>query len=360
VPARAQGAGKEFPGRVNLSVSRPSPVPYRGWPLPPGQAAAAKPLAVAGKVDGERLVFLDVDGNGKFDDAGIDGWTLEGCRAMVPVQPRIFVGMRSISLRFPESGFELRYDASAIGGTDKALEGLKTLNLLRLRNGIPPVDMDSGLSAACLKHARYCQKNGFAFKEDPAKPEASKEGASAAANSIAGWMDPAAFARACYAQFFAREMLFHPLVEVVGIGEAGDLSLIDTRSRHLARSWNWPVLVPAPGAVDVPRAFCVPEDPAVYPEGTEPGFPITLLFETEEVKLGTAELRLGGAKGPLVPCLVSAPGRPAVQDRPRNASSIGLVPRQVLAPRTKYTVLVSYVYRGVMEDRAWDFTTATE
>jgi len=221
VPARAQGAGKEFPGRVNLSVSRPSPVPYRGWPLPPGQAAAAKPLAVAGKVDGERLVFLDVDGNGKFDDAGIDGWTLEGCRAMVPVQPRIFVGMRSISLRFPETGFELRYDASAIGGTDKALEGLKTLNLLRLRNGIPPVDMDSGLSAACLKHARYCQKNGFAFKEDPAKPEASKEGASAAANSIAGWMDPAAFARACYAQFFAREMLFHPLVEVVGSARPG-------------------------------------------------------------------------------------------------------------------------------------------
>ena len=53
-----------------------SPRIRRSYALPDDRSAVEKPVARKGTLEKRLFFFFDVDGNGKFNDLGVDGWAL--------------------------------------------------------------------------------------------------------------------------------------------------------------------------------------------------------------------------------------------------------------------------------------------
>ena len=356
--ARAEGEDEEFPGRAALSVLEPKRPFLWNYLLPFGRKAVEAPACrLAKRVAGANLVFVDLDGNGRFDDLGVDGWTTEGGTHIVPLDPMIVVGALETRLKFSEDGKEVRFRFSPASGSRDVLEGLELLNSLRLRNGLPTVTTDPALSRACEAHARYCNIHGVTHDEVPGNSGWTEEGARAGkAASVGGSASPADAVATLYCQFYHRFTITDPTTRAIGFGMDGGTFVLDGTTGRKSRPWKWPAVIPAPGSVGQPREYDTMESPRPWSGEGDPGFPITLQFlfpETRDVK---AEMR-AGAKGKAVPFYLSWPGTPANDKFQDNFFSICVLPAARLAARTEYSFKVSWVHKGEAGEVAGAFTT---
>jgi hypothetical protein len=357
--AGAGDAKDDLPGKAALGKHEAKQPFLWSYLLPEGRTAAAAPVCrLAKKVAGANLVFADLDGNGRFDDPGVDGWTVEGNAYLVPFETPLVVGAQEVRVQFAPDSSEIRFRAAAIPGTPACVDGLALLNELRLRNGIPPVSLDAGLSRACELHSAYCSQNGITHDEVRGRPGYTEEGERAGkASSVAGTPSPSDAVAALYCEFYHRFSVTDPWTRTVGIGVSGHFTTLDGSSSRADRPWRWPVVVPAPGTAGQPRDFDRRERPVPYPERLVPGLPITLLFTGNDVREVKAELRAGPKGRAAVPFLLSWPGNPANPAFPDNFSAIALIPEARLEADTAYSYRVSFVEGGKPGEVAGEFTT---
>lgn len=353
------GTAKTKPYRKTLAFGR-------GYRLPVGIAAAAKPAVREAKIDGERLLIVDVDANGRFDDPLVDAWTFLARpvgtkrRFLFPLESAITLGVQAIHVEVARDGSSVAYRIEPVAGAERFARGLARLNDLRIRNGIPPVLGDEALMAAAEKHIRYMIRNGsYGHEQTRGAPEYSEEGARAGTYSVIDWgvtLEQAS--ERWWATLFHRLPISDPRDRRVGPARGGSRVMVYVPEPPPSVEWDWPVLVPAPDTEDVPT-HAGREIPLSYPEGTQPGYPITLLFPylRSDVTDVTAELRTKGRRGKAVPVHLSTPARPAHPTISRNHGAICLIPQEALVPRTTYEVRVEYTWEDTVRTRTWSFRT---
>jgi hypothetical protein len=160
--------------------------------------------------------------------------------------------------------------------------------------------------------------------------------------------------------FYHRPDMLLPGLRAVGMGNMGGLAVLDVRSRLSRRDFE-PIAWPHDGKTGVPVAWLSGERPSpiggVEWDGRTAkgwGYPITLTFPSEAITAVEARLRSGGEEREI---FVSSPEKPGNPERPDNESSILIMARAPLAPKTTYTVEISCLYEGKPFQRTWSFTT---
>jgi hypothetical protein len=318
--------------------------------------AAAQPVLRKGRVAGETVFFADVDADGHFDALGVDAWFVGGMRSLLPLEKSAVLKRSKIYWRVESDGSLVRFRAEWMEGSREQLEALRQLNGWRLANGLPPVSLGSTLSDACLKHCKYMERYGMTHTEREGRQSYSPEGAKAGRHSCIGVVDPETSVLRFYASFYHRVPLMHPDTRVVGIAATRHFSCVDGISGRTPRAWRWPVIVPAPDSAGHPTRFGA-EHPRPYPDGLQPGFPITLTFPKGKIADARATLRLRSAEGRELEVVVSSPEKPANMDRPHTRKSICVIPCEALAPRTTYWIQVAWSEEGEPRGTEWRFTT---
>jgi hypothetical protein len=332
----------------------------RLYPLPSGRSGPEAPACLAVTLGRVRLVFSDVDGNGRFDEEGVDGWTVEGQTHLVPLERPFVVGATRYEVSFGEENKKVTWTSEDLEAPAAIVRGLETLNARRLQNGLVPLWLDEEASRRCVLHARYMQINGEqAHEEDPRRPGYTEDGARAGmSSSLGGSEELADMADRICRQFFHRFSALDSQTGAFGLAAAHGYSLVDGASVTSARPWTDPVLVPAPGSRDQPRFFATSERPLAYPEGATPGFPITLQFHGgPDPVVEQAELTALGRKPAPVAVWTSWPGSPANATFPHNYAAICLIPQRPLEPGTTYRVDVRYQRGEETITASWTFET---
>jgi hypothetical protein len=376
-------AKDDLPMKARLSPGKDRRDRSFNFALPTGVVAAAEPKVMTAKIADKDLLFVDIDGNGKFGDVGVDGWIVDSpvYRAFLPLEDTIVLDRTRVTLRIaaddPYVHFKLETpdlpkipaglappELAAAKQQIRDLEGaLEDWNRLRLRSGLPPAFLDPDLTHAAMLHAKYMDRWGMGHDEDATKDGHTDEGAKAGKNSSVGPAPARDEVSFCYGSLYHRLMLFHPDLRNVGIGVAAKFCALDGLSSRAPRPWAWPVLIPAAGNDLVPLGFSG-EKPAPHPDVLTSlerqyaaGFPITLTFPDTKVTDVEAELRVGGFDGAPVEILVSSPEKPANPAQPMNFRSICVIPLHHLLPSTTYSVRVKYKWDGKEAVRKWSFRT---
>ncbi|MHC4939090.1 MAG: CAP domain-containing protein [Planctomycetota bacterium] len=337
-------------GQVRLRAARwPFKVIRCGYRVP-----AEKPGVRKGKVNKLLCYFVDLDGNGTYDDVGVDGWALSGMNYVLPLEPNVVMELARVEWSVDEKGAHVEWKAEPIAIRADQKKVFRQFNYWRLINGLPPVDYDPELSKWCDEHCAWMEKNGFKHAAEEGDGAMSDGGSHAGRSSMLSQEAPGMSVLMMYASFYHRLPLFRPATRSIGIGCSAKYTAIDGMTRQQPREWIYPIIVPAPNSGMQPTHF-PPESPRPYPASVKsPGCPITLTFDQGEVTEVHATLRV---KKKLVPILVSSPEYPANRKRADNRMSICLIPREPLRPKTLYKVEVSYKWNGKEEAKSWVFTT---
>src|SRR5262245_24294342 len=136
-PAAAGPAPAATSGEVKtVAAAMPESVRF-GHPLPAERSAAAKPVGRQAVVDGSALVFVDLDGDGSFDRAGIDGWMPAGPKSVhvLPLESPVVLGRAEYALEPSTDGTSVHWSRTLLAGTSEQLAALEALNGLRVANG---------------------------------------------------------------------------------------------------------------------------------------------------------------------------------------------------------------------------------
>ncbi|MHC4134891.1 MAG: CAP domain-containing protein [Planctomycetota bacterium] len=362
-------AAQAMPKKASL---RPIQLKYelrRNYALPVGVEAAAKPHVRQGRLGRDVTYFIDVDGNGKFNDWGIDGWSLSKMPYVLPLEKTTIIGVSNITWDVAEDGKYVRYRLTPLGITPAQRHILIQFNLWRMMNGLPAVTVDQELSIACTKHCEYMERNGFDHREEEGKSGYTPEGAKAGRRSCLSEMNPWTSVVMFYSTFYHRLPLIDPATRAIGIGKSKRYSAMDGLTRREERAWRYPIIIPAPNTFHHPTHFAL-EIPSPHPDDMKPGFPITMTFRSGAITEVRARLwrkfskaqRKQQKKGEKqeeeeISVLVSWPGQPANPTRPDNRNSVCIIPREPLRPQGDYRVHVTYKLDGEPRDRRWVFRT---
>ncbi|MHC4547744.1 MAG: CAP domain-containing protein [Planctomycetota bacterium] len=322
-----------------------------------GREAAAEPVVRKGRVGKYHTYFVDLDGNGRFNDLGVDAWGLTALNYVLPLQPTAVIELTRLAWRVEEDGSFVHYRATPVPVDPRQAKVFRQFNYWRLINGLPPVDLDPEVSAACAAHCAWMERNGMKHVwqegDSPMTPEGEQAGRRSCLSSEAPGMSVLMF----YSTFYHRLPLFDPGTHAIGIGHSKRYTAIDGMTRREGRAWQYPIIVPAPGTALQPTHF-PPESPRPYPpEITQPGFPITLTFDRGTVTEVRARMWMEKRKPQEIRLLVSSPEHPASQQRPDNRRSICLIPRRPLYGKGFFRVRVSYKLDGESREHEWVFTT---
>jgi len=341
----------------------------RNYTLPGGVEAVTKPQIRKGRLGRDVTYFIDVNGNGKFNEWGIDGWSLSKMPYMLPLEKTAIIGVNDISWEVAEDGKSVHYRLTPLRITPAQRHILIQFNLWRMMNGLPAVTVDQELSLGCTKHCEYMELHGFDHKEEEGKPGYTPEGAKAGRRSCLSEMNPWTSVVMFYATFYHRLPLIDPATRAIGIGASKRYSAMDGLTRREERAWRYPIIIPAPNTFHHPTHFAL-EMPSPHPEDMKPGFPITMTFRSGAITEVRARLwrkfskkeRKRKRKGDKreegrVEVLVSWPGHPANPTRKDNRKSICIIPREPLRPQGNYRVHVAYRLDGEPRDRTWVFRT---
>ncbi len=355
--------------RLKTQVVKKPPVLRVVHRLPKDVKAIEHPAVRAAKIGRTTVLFVDVDGGGRFDDQGIDGWTLGvmPARARVhyvfPLGDKLVLGADEIQVRVASDGTSVDVTSLRTKLSPTERVGLARLNLLRVRNAWPPLPVDAVRSLACAKHVHYMTiHDAYAHEEVEGRAGWSKEGAYAGIHSVIDLQVTLAEAfERWFATLYHRWPLTDPRLTAVGVATGGGYAMCSPLVDKRDDRWVWPVLVPAPESEGQPTR-AGKELPMPYPAGEVAGYPITLQFPEWRSRVSEvrAVLRKKGASGPEVPCRLSWPGVPANPARERNDGTICLIPKRPLAARTSYWVRVSYTWREKPEQRTWTFRTGAD
>ena len=342
---------------LHLTRRRGSSPLRRAYALPDGKAEVAEPTVSTGTIQRRALALVDVNGNGRWDDDGVDGWQEKGGDYLLPYEQPLVLGDLLVDLArvAPDA---LRYRVTPVEAPAEHRAALSALNAVRTRNGIAPVTHDAALSEGCRLHCLYCAANGLAHEEDPERPGYTEAGARAGPRSNV--MTGTTLARAAedaYRTFYHRRAIMQPGTRAVGFGAAHGYVAVDGLSRVEPRPWRWPVILPAPDTDGQPTAYNHGESPHPVPLEPQAGLPITLTWpqgtKIEDVR---ASVETAG-RGSAVRAHVSWPGHPADASIPDNHDTIGVIPGERLRPRTTYRVHVEATVEGRPYERTFEFRT---
>ncbi|MHC4134649.1 MAG: CAP domain-containing protein [Planctomycetota bacterium] len=362
------GRPKEEPAKRTLKESAPlRPQRLKRPPLffyEPGAPAVPAPAGRRATLARHQVVFVDLDGNGRFSDLGTDGWMLRGNRYVLPLEERIVLGDQEIEL-VVEPG-QVRFTRSTVPVRKRYRKALVRWNAIRKRHGLPPATFRLEFCKRCESHARYMDLNGMRAREDPAHrgytEEGDRVGRRAAIVGLADLDDALDF---CVRRFGGSRVIFSPHAWEAGVGAGGANAVLDPIAKPRRRAWRWPVIVPAPEREGSPVASAA-TTPVLFPdvlrdaaEVGRAGAPIMLFFEEGQADFDNveAELREGGPNGKRADVLIAWPKRPAYRAVRRNYHAILVLPRKRLRKRTRYDVVVRTTLRGKTGEHRWWFRT---
>jgi len=325
-----------------------------GHALPEGKTAVEKPEVRTARVNRLQCFFLDLDGDGRFDGEGVDGWALSGMNYILPFEKTVVMELDRVTWSMDEECERLTWKAEPLGVPEGQEKVFRQFNYWRLINGLPPVDYDPKLSKWCNEHCAWMEKNGFKHAPEEGDGPLSTEAAHAGMNSMLSQEKPGMSVLMLYASFYHRLPLFRPGTRAIGIGCSQRYTSIAGTTRREPRAWQHPIVVPAPNSGMQPTHF-VSELPRPHPPGLKNlGFPITLTFDRGTITEARATLRW---KRGDVPFILSSPELPANKRRPDNRMTSCLIPRNPLRPRTLYGVEVKWKRDGEDESKRWIFKT---
>ena len=353
----AVAPAQDLPHKVRLGRGAPGYAMHRYYALPEGVSAVAKPAARKARLEKSYFFFFDVDGNGKFNDRGVDGWALAKMPAMLPLEKKTVIGASEYTWRLEEDGSFIHFARKALPLGEGQKKTLIQFNQWRFMNGLPAVTIDQELSDACTKHCQYMDRHGMTHHEKEGLLGYTAAGAAAGVRACLGEDGPINSVHMFYATFYHRLPLIHPGTRSIGVGSTQRHTAVDGLTHREERPWIYPVIVPAPNSFGHPTR-CAIEAPNPVPAAIErPGFPITLTFRSGTITAARAEMRLKNEKGRVVPIVVSSPEHPANPKRPRNRMTICIIPRVALAPMRTWWVRVTYELDGEPKRHVWRFNT---
>ena len=324
--------------------------------------------ALEGKVAGQTLRFLDLDGNGSALDFGKDGVLYPGSRSLVPLERRMVVGRSAVEFSVQEGRLSAKVEpVRGNKPTEDEWKGMELWNGYRLALGVPALELDAALSAACSAHAQYLLRNpgSPSNEEDPALPGFTPQGRDAALNSCVNH-EAAAFAPAYFLTMLYHETcLIQPVARRAGFaGLPGQCLMDGLRDESGQVPYRWPLPVPAPWQTLAWTACPGPERPSPVPEGSTTGVgpPVLLMFDPGEVprtsEVRGALVRLNQGRREPQAVWLSSPDKPANPAQAANKNCIALIPRTALRPGSEYEADIRYLLDGKPCRARWRFFTA--
>ena len=325
----------------------------------------------------EQFVVVDANGNGAYNDAGVDGLVWEGKTWLFPLPAEgdrwCSATMDFTGLQFGPLGESPVIKGKAIMTTvAAALPILKGINEERVEIGLTPRPEDVKLSADLQKHCKYMATNNIlTHPEDKGKPGYTEEGNKAGGRSILGQgHSPDGVASGMVHTYFHRQDVIRPGTVAFGVGLEGAFSGIDGRT-NLSKvpEHFWPVLCPVPGQGGVGTNFAK-EAPDPIPGDSSAGFPITVYFGTSSLKLKEGTLKMlapgvaqlpPGAKAPPgtpVDCYPFDPQTGASPDMTKYQMSVALIPKDPLKVNVDYEVSMTVDVNGKPWSKTWRFNTS--
>jgi Cysteine-rich secretory protein family len=344
--------------RVPLAKGSPGYKIRLCYALPEGTKAVEKPEGRKARLEKDDYFFFDVDGNGKWNDLGVDGWARHKMPLLLPLEEKTVFGASEFTWTVEADGSAVSFRRDPLRLSEGQRQVLVQFNQWRVMNGLPAVTIDQQLSDACNRHCAYMEKySELTHEQDPAKEGYTADGAEAGKRSCIGEEGPVESVHLFYATFYHRLPLISPDTKQIGVGASQRYAAVDGLTRRDRRAWTYPVIVPGPNTFFHPTHFAH-EAPDPLPEGAPPaGFPITLTFATGKITDAKVELRVKNEKGPVLPVYLSSPEFPANPKRPDNRMSICAIPRAPLKPVTTHWVKATYMLDGEAREHTWFFNT---
>jgi tetratricopeptide (TPR) repeat protein len=261
----------------------------------------------------------------------------------------------------------------AVPVADDATIALAAVNAARHAAGLPPVHLDTRLSASALSHSFYWLFNYFApgvtglgihyetrghpgytavypwtraiafdYPNQRIGEDITHSGAPDSA--VADWVN----------SVFHRFAIMRPDLRVIGYGEAtiGSVAMEDMEFGFAVASPAAPVLYPGPGQAHVPATFVDNELPDPVPPGQPrtTGYPVTVTFSAAD-RVSMRSFTLTSPGGTVLAAYVLAPSA-------STENSASLLPVTPLVPGAVYTARISATVNGAPYVRSWTFTVA--
>jgi hypothetical protein len=311
------------------------------------------------------LEIYDVDGNGRFDDPGVD--KVQGLGAeLLPLSFCLLEKKSRGLLHIWASGTQGAYWPVSEKAKDEWMQGMAAVNRIRGRGGLSPMGLDEDLCFALIKHAEYLIKNGLekSEEESPGMPGYTPEGARAAKNILS-------FRGRKVTDFITqlgREFInpitavsfIHPDLEKIGFcshgpdGEAFYLCNVDLGLKR--KEFREIVTYPSPGQTNV---SCTGTGRRVSNalQGADFGQAIIIVFPEGELPKDVGVF-FKNPRGLDTPYHLFTPDNPAdPSEYPKNKNAVFIVPKTDLDPKTWYQVGISWEARRRMQKRIWRFKT---
>jgi uncharacterized protein YkwD len=248
---------------------------------------------------------------------------------------------------------------------------LRTLNGLRRRAGLPPVNLNAERAKACFAHARYLAQNaanhpmlnwnaeqadlpGYTVEGAAVAPRTSIQGGGGPVQAVAGLID----------SLISRPQLLDPRLGELGLGYTpfmlgGWIWVIELRRVSERDSVN-EYFYPAPDQENVPLVYPPNEVPSPVPaegKGKLAGYAITALYGPQ-TPVTAATAKLVDAKGTEIEGWLSSPEKPAIARFPQRC--LCFLPKSPLQPGMHYTATFEAEVNGRPWRRTWSFTTIKE
>jgi hypothetical protein len=313
----------------------------------------------------ETLVFVDVNGNGVYDEPGIDGMTWGGNEWLFPLPaaderwctPTFdFTG-----LSFGPLGEEPKLSARPLATTvPEALGVLQGVNRERIKLGLTPRPENTRLSADLQLHCHYMALDKkLEHGEDKGKPGYTPAGAAAGPRSILsqGW-GPDGIASGMVHTLYHRQDVIRPQTRGFGVGFDAGFGGIDGRSDlgSAPASW-WPVLCPVPDQRDIPLDYAK-EGPDATPGDDHAGYPITAYFGTSNLELSSYTLKaVAGGKNPAPLDCYTYDSKHDPAGMAGWQGCVALIAKDPLEAGATYEVTMAAQVAGKPWTRTWRFAT---
>jgi len=336
-------------GSYRLAPGLPGEIPKKAWRV---------------KLFGRKYLFFDLDGDGRLEAGGGDGFTLEGSPFVVSLPQALLLAEGQFWPAHVKKDLVLTLQELELDA--EVLEAVAELNALRLRGALAPVAIDIEACGHAELHLDYLEFNGLIrmqtldiHHEDPEARGYTSGGAKAGQvgvigfghslrEDLAGW----------YASAYHAAKILDPNLKRVGIARKHDLSLLYPTDAPWHGREPW--VHPADGAVDIPTEFSrggeIPNPAPGTEMGRGTGFPLLVLLPRSLRARELVTFELFGPRDEPVPGFASAPSRPASQDLPDNLGCAFFVPKAPLAGETRYRARLEI--EGMTAPLEWSFTTA--
>jgi hypothetical protein len=327
-------------------------------------------------IGAEQFVIVDTNGNGTYNDPRSDGMTWEGHSWLFPLPSEAerwcSATMEFTGLTMGPLGEEPQVKGKPLATTvAAALPVLKGVNEERVEIGLTPRPEDVKLSADLQKHCKYeSMNNTLTHPENPSSAGYTKEGNEAGMRSILSRGTPSEHVAAGMVQtYFHRQDVIRPETMAFGVGYEGNFGGIDGRSNmSKAPAHYWPVLSPVPGQTGVGTHYGK-ESPDATPGDPAAGYPITVYFGTQNLKLVSSSLKEVGpyaAQGPVRPvpaatpaidCYLYDPGQGASKEFSGYQRAVCVIAKDPLKVNIEYEVSLKVDVDGKPWSKTWRFST---